>query len=201
MKLILPYFIILLVLLQLCLRKNSKKGNDSLTQFLDRESQANNTRKKDISNLDYIIIPDSLPFVETDNAEINKYQNTLRSLMDKKIVNLSNMSNTDLKLKYGAANLQYLSEYDENFTSLTKTLSKLGCLLIDNGFEKEGVTFLEFGVQCATDISLNYIALAKYYAANNMKNKIDNLILSVGSSKSLLKDSIISSLNQIKATS
>lgn len=199
MKLLLPYFIILLVILQLALRKNTRKENDKLKQFLDREAKANTTRKKDISNLDYITIPDTLPFIKTNNIEIIRNQDTIRSLMDKKIVNLSDMSNTDLKLKYGVGNLQALSEYDENYTILMRSVNSLGTLLLDNGFEKEGVEFLEFGISCITDISQNYIVLAKYYAEHGMKDKIDGLIICAGNSSSPLKNSTIKSLNEIKS--
>lgn len=196
MKFLLPYFIIIIILLQLILRKNSKKTEESNKAFWKREADANNVRRKDISNLDYIIIPDSLPFVNCDNAEINRLQDKLISMKDKKILNLTGYSNTDLKFEYGVANLSKLSEYDDNFSALARTIASLGKALMDAGYKSEAAEFLEFGVQCGTDITANYIMLAEYYSASNEKDKIDKLIIAVSSLKSLSKDVILKKLEK-----
>ena len=52
MKLILPYFILILFLLQHNMKKNSKKEKINNETFWKRESEANSVRKKDISGLD-----------------------------------------------------------------------------------------------------------------------------------------------------
>ncbi|MFR4338210.1 MAG: hypothetical protein ACLT33_09390 [Lachnospira pectinoschiza] len=57
--------------------------------------------------------------------------NTITGLKDKKILNLP-ISNTELKLSYGAANLTEFTEYDDNFTTLIKAPASLGHALIDN---------------------------------------------------------------------
>ena len=52
MKLILPYFILILFLLQHNMKKNSKKEKINNETFWKRESEANSVRKKDISGLE-----------------------------------------------------------------------------------------------------------------------------------------------------
>lgn len=198
MKFLLPYFIIIIILLQLILRKNSKKSEEANEAFWKREAEANNVRRKDISNLDYIIIPDSLPFVTCDNDEINRLQNKLISMKDKKILNLTGYSNTDLKIEYGVANLTQLSEYDNNFAMLAHTIAALGKSLMKAGYEAEAVSFLEFGIQCGTDVTANYIMLAEYYCANNETDKIDKLIITASSLKSLSKDIILRKLEKLR---
>ena len=42
--------------------------------------------------------------------------------MSRKLLNLSGISNTDLKLQYGHANLDLLAEYDQNFSNLLRCL-------------------------------------------------------------------------------
>ena len=71
-------------MLQFYLKKNSKKTRSDNENFLKRESRANMSRKKDISNLNYITIPDTLPFVDTDVETIKKAQNDLAELKEKK---------------------------------------------------------------------------------------------------------------------
>ena len=138
MKFLLPYFVLFLIVIQFLIRKNSKNDDNRNEKYWEREHLSNSSRKKDISNLNYIKIPDTLPFVtDLDNFELKKAQQQIIDLKDKKILNLTGLSNTDLKLEYGVANLTVLSEYDENFTILVKALNKAGSILLDNGYEKD----------------------------------------------------------------
>ena len=66
-------------------KKASKMEQNSKEDFLRREHEANLTRKKDISNLDYIVIPEEdLPFTETNDEEEAMLQDNLRKAMSKK---------------------------------------------------------------------------------------------------------------------
>lgn len=199
MKLILPYFIIIIVLLQLCLKKNSKNTKKSIDDFLEKEARANSVRKKDISMLDYITIPEELSLPETENRSILKEWNTIESLKTKKILNLTGYTNTELKLQYGAANLTTLTACDNHFTALSQAVAKIGELLLQEGFTSEAVAFLEFGIRIQTDISKNYTLLAQHYADCGSPEKIDLLIAQAKELKSLMKDSILSNLNNIKS--
>ena len=198
MNLLLPYFIILIVVFQFFLRKNSKKNVNSNKEFWDREHQANNTRKQNIDNLDYITIPETLPIPESLDSDIIKLKNDLLALKDKKILNLTGMSNTDLKMEYGVANLTALTEYDNNYSDLVRKIAAGGDLLFKKGYEKEAVELLELGIQYRTDITRNYTTLAEYYVSHNMNNKIDQLLMTAETLNSLSKDVIIKKLGEIK---
>lgn len=199
MKLILPYFIILIVLLQLCLRKNSKKTEKNNDDFWRKEYEANSVRKKDISGLDYITIPDTLAIPDTQNPRILKEWNTLCNLKDKKILNLTGYTNTDLKLQYGAANLTQLTVCDNNFTALAKAVARIGEQLMKEGFTDEALSFLEYGITIQTDVSTNYTLLAEYYRSEGAPEKIDTLISRAEQLNSLMKDSILSKLKAIRS--
>lgn len=54
MHFILPYFIILIIILQFAIKRSSKNHKSRNQQFLERESRANQVRRKDISNLNYM---------------------------------------------------------------------------------------------------------------------------------------------------
>ena len=194
MNLILPYFIIIIVLLQLCLRKNSKKTQKNNENFWQKELEANSVRKKDISGLNYIVIPDNLTIPDTQNPKILKEWNTFLGLKDKKILNLTGLTNTDLKLNYGAANLTVLTSYDNNFTTLAKATARIGELLMQEGFTEEALSFLEYGISIQTDVSTNYTLLADYYNNAGTPEKIDALINSAEQLNSLMKDSILTKL-------
>lgn len=196
MKLVLPYFIILIVVLQLCLRKNSKKSSELNRMFWEREQKANSVRKKSIEHLNYITIPDTLPFVNSDDPEIANAQNAILALKDKRILNLTGLSNTDLKMEYGVANLSLLSEYDDNFTALARAVAAAGSLLMKKGYEQEGAAILEFGIECCTDISSNYTDLAAYYIRTSQPNRLAHLKDTASRLNSLSKDVILKKLSQ-----
>lgn len=198
MKLLLPYFILILFLLQHHMRKNSKKTQAKNENFWKRESEANSVRKKDISALDYITIPDTLSIPDIEDERIIKEWNNIEALKNKKIVNLTGFTNTDLKLEYGVGNLSLLTSYDNNYTSLIRSLSKLGELLMEHGFEKEAVSFWEFGVSTHCDIGKTYTSLASYYKEHNMPEKIDFLITQANQISSLSKDPIITHIEAVR---
>jgi hypothetical protein len=182
--------------------KTKKKIQEEKNIFWEKEYQANATRKVDISGLEYITIPlDLLPFAETSDEELLSLQKTIKTLAQQKILNLTGISNTDLKLKYGVANITSLSEYDSNFTLLIHTIYKWGEYLYNHNQISDAVKLLEFGIQCKTDISKNYILLATIYKDTNAAQKIDDLIHVAETLSTLMKDNIINSLKEIKLSS
>ena len=199
MKLVLPYFIILLAIFQFFLRKNSKKHEELNKDFWKREREANTVRRKDISGLSYITIPDSLPMSDCNDAVI-KALNNFYAFKGTKMLNLTGKSNTDLKTAYGAANLDALSEYDENCTRMLKSIIPLATELNKSGLTDDAAAYLEFGISCRTDITQNYTMLAEYYASNGNKDKIQHLVNVAESLDSLTKKPIISRLDSILLT-
>ena len=201
MKLVLPYFIILLAIFQFFLKKNTKKHEELNKEFWKRERESNTVRKKDISALNYIIIPDTLPVpVDYSGSEGNNLKTALNyfyTFKDKKMLNLTGKSNTDLKAAYGAANLDALSEYDENCTQMLKSIIPLATELNKSGLTDEAAAYLEFGISCHTDITQNYIMLGEYYASKGNKDKIQHLVNVAESLDSLTKKPIISRLDSI----
>ena len=109
----------------------------------------------------------------------------------------SGISNTELKLSYGAANLTELTEYDDNFTTLIKAIASLGHALIDNNDTADALSFLEYGISIGSDISSNYIDLAIIYAATDRFDDIRKLKEKAGMLKSLSRDNIIEQLNNM----
>lgn len=179
--------------------KANRKIQEEKNTFWEKENLSNTIRKVDISALDYLVIPiDRLPFTETTDEVLVTLQNSIIALTKRPILNLTGLSNTDLKLKYGVANITLLSEYDNNYTLLVSNLYKWGSYLYEHDRIADATTVLEFGVQCKTDVSKHYLLLATIYKDANKLEKIDDLILIVNSLQTLMKDSILSALKEIK---
>lgn len=195
---ILALFIVFVIWLTVKLKISYKKDEKSKEQFLENEVRANQTRKQPLDGLDYIEIPlDKLPFMQTDDPTIRECQDIIKDLSAKKIVNLTGLSNTQLKLQYGAANLETLTQFDSNFTILARTLYKWGQALYEQQAVDKAQTVLEFGIACRTDVSGHYALLAKIYVETSQRNKISDLIQTAEQINSLMKNSILKNLNSL----
>lgn len=181
-------------------RKRATAQQKKVTEdFWSREDQANQIRRKDISNLPYITIPlGKFPIGISDDEELTDYENDLKTLASRKILNLSHQSNTDLKLAYGPANLPALSEYDQNYTTLLRNLVAYADCLIKNGFKAEAVPVLEFGISIDSDIRANYTLLAELYKEQGNTAKIQKLIDKAASLDSMMRSAILEQLRTLQ---
>lgn len=197
-----PLVIIIIVLyfiMRIDSNKVNKKVADEKQSFWNKEYKSNEIRKQDISSLDYIIIPlDKLPIKDTTDETLLALQYSIINLSKVSILNLTGVSNTDLKLQYGVANLNFLSECDNNYTLLVNSLYKWGSYLYDNGQLDDAKIVLEYGITCNTDISKNYILLANIYKEQNTPNKIDKLLDIISNLNTFRKESILKSVREIR---
>ncbi|MBQ7359382.1 MAG: hypothetical protein IJW63_04710 [Lachnospiraceae bacterium] len=195
---ILASLIILCMLIAYENKKHEKQEKDKIAAFWERERMANHVRRKPLDDLDYISIPfDSLPFdVLKEDEKVAECHQQLRTLSELKIVNFTGISNTDLKLQYGTANITLLSEYDQNFTVLARTLQTWAKLLYEHGFETETRQILEYAISIKTDVSKSYYLLAHIYERQGEVSKIKNLIQVAENLNSVLSTTIVRTLQE-----
>lgn len=191
-------FIIFIILVSYEIAKSRRHTEKKETSFWEKEHMANNTRRKPLDDLKYITIPfDALP-VETmaDDESIQEYRQTLHLLTASPIVNLTGISNTDLKLQYGAPNIDLLMKYDQNYTTLACILQKWAKKLYDAGHISEARQILEFAVSTDTDVSHTYKLLASIYAAQGNYEEIAKLKTHAEHLKSGTKNIIVRALQE-----
>jgi len=121
----------------------------------------------------------------------------LCKLADCRIINLTGISNTELRLTYGTANLDPLTTYDHNFTVLIRTLQKWGTLLISAGKKDDAVIVLSYAVSIGSDIAGTYATLGRLYKERGELSKIEELKSSAESLSTLMKPSILKDLEQL----
>ena len=177
----------------------SEKPGDGIRSFREKERRADSTLKQPLDNLPFIQVPlDSIPSPEPAvNEKCAAILNELNTLAGKKIVNLTGISNTDLKLTYGAPNLPILTEYDQNFTSLCMNLHELGCEYKLTGHEDEAIATFNAAISVGTDISGTYTTLAEMYAEKGLYVEIQRLINCADNIRSLTRTSTIKKLQNI----
>jgi len=180
-------------------KSTSKNLNKGTEELLEKELKANTVRRQPLASLNYIDFNEnSIPLIDkAPNTRIEELYNALKSLYGKKIVNLTGISNTDLKLTYGPANLPDLTEFDQNFTSLSKNIYDLGIELDAAGLRDDAKKVLLYGISIGSDISGNYIALANIYIEEKNYSEITRLIDRANLIHSLTKTSTISKLEEM----
>lgn len=191
-------FILFCIFITTSIRKRKLSDEKENASFWEKEHKANLTRKKSIDHLVFIQIPiDTFPTtLLLENEDIKDIINTISHLSECKILNLTGISNTDLKLEYGVANLSFLTQCDQNYTLLVRTLQKWADILIQNNYILQAQHLLEFSIETKTDISSTYYTLAKIYMENNQPEKISYLIETAEKLNSIMKNSIVRTLNK-----
>lgn len=170
-------FIVFLIWLAFTLRRGRQRTADLKQSFWQKELAANSTRRKPLDDLNYITIPfDTLPVhVMPEDPRIQEYLQTLHQLAESPIVNFTGISNTDLKLQYGAPNIDLLSRYDQSYTTMVCTLQKWAVLLHEEGYTEEACRILEFSVSTDSDITAAYRLLASVYRSKGQADKLQAL--------------------------
>lgn len=195
-------FILFCIWLTFSIMRSRRKGERAERDFWEREALADSTRRQPLDGLSYVRIPyDTLPFtlLPDDPAladPIADCHRILNGFREKKAVNLTGISNTDLKLTYGAPNITLLTEYDENYTLLVRTMQKWADLLLKAGFEQEAVSIMEFCVETRTDISATYRTLADIYRREGAYDKIETLRETADSLLSIMRQPILRLLDE-----
>ena len=194
-------FIVFIIWLTYELAKHNRLDAAADRAFWDKEHRANRTGKKSLEDLAYITIPyERLPMdILPEDEYISEYMDTIQTLHDSKIVNFTGISNTDLKLKYGAPNIDLLTRYDQNYTILVRTLNQWASHLYQKGYPKEAREILEFAVSTGTDISGSYKLLCKIYKEENTPEKIKALYPVAESLNSAMKNAIVRILQEAES--
>ena len=161
----------------LYLLKSKKNETAAQDDFWAREAAANSTRRQPLDDLDYIKIPiDEFPMnLLQDVPKVEDYKQIIHSLSEQPIVNFTGITNTELKLRYGAPNITLLTSYDQNYTLLVRTLQQWAEALYDAGNLDEARHLLEFSISTGTDVSATYRLLCQIYKEQGTPEKIGSL--------------------------
>lgn len=190
--------LVLIIAIAIASSKNQKAADAIKREYWLKERAANNTRRKPLDDLPYIKLPMEIFPMEllTDIPKIEDYRQIILTLKDLPIVNFTGLTNTDLKLQYGAPNINLLTSYDQNYTLLARTLQQWAQALYDNGFWSQACQLLEFAVSTGTDVSATYRLLCKIYREQGTPEKIKALYPIAESLNSAMKGTIVRILQE-----
>jgi hypothetical protein len=191
--------LVFIVWLNYEIKKNTRRREQDKDSFWDWEKNSNFSRSSDISSLNPITITtERLPLADHPDQTINSYRDTILKLSGKKAINLSGLTNTDLKYEYGAKNLKQLTEYDNNYTSLVSMLQLWAERLNESDDIDSCIQVLEYAVSCFTDVTKSYRLLAECYRKKNTPGKVDELTRIIPNTKITEQEKLIDELIWIK---
>lgn len=133
-------FVIFIIIFNYVQRKSTGRQEEVEEQFWKREREANLTRKQDISQLPYIYLPRTLI---SGNLR-SEAEEKLLALDGRPMIDLTEYTNTELKLKYGAANLNILNQYETDYIQMYEQLPIYIQELIDASKSEEASMLFQF---------------------------------------------------------
>lgn len=194
----LAIFLAFIVFLAIRYRSIDQAQKQVQEDFWERELKANSTIGIDINTLDYLHLPiERFPFGKCSTPEIEAIESELRELSEKPLLNLTGITNTELKLTYGVPNFDKMSAIGEDFDRATILLNDYSRLLIENEMPSEAIPVLEYAVGVKTDISSSYTMLSDLYAAANSFEKLSRLRDMVENTTLILKPSILAHIDEL----
>lgn len=179
-------------------RKAGKKEARASEEFWQREEEANRTRNKDISGLPLLQIrEDQIPMPDSNDENTCYYQKKVLESLNLPMMDLSEYTNTDLKLAYGVGNFKTLSDYDANFNSFLMNLSNLGKAYFQTGLLPEAASVFRLCLDSGSKSARNYKALADVYVAMGQSYKVSELIKEAESSRLPHASTLVEQLRQL----
>lgn len=191
----LAVFIVLALFLAYRYRLGNKQQQAETDSFWERERRADATLAKDISHLEYLSVPlEQFPIGQNRDEAICALEDRIQNDACLPMLNLTNMSNTDLKEAYGVPNLSHMQEVGENYNRFSILLKDYAAALIALGQYQNALPVLEYAAGTKSDISQIYKMLGDCYANCHQAHKIPYLMDQVRGMHLILESSILSHL-------
>jgi len=184
-----PYFgliMIFVIWLTYEIKKHTKEAKKTEADFWERERKSGFIPRKSTADITYITIDESFLPINRGNSdsELNILCSRILQFTDKKIADLSGLTNTELKEKYGTGNFTSLSEADSNFTAIVPLLGHLCELLYEEGRLAEAETAANFCVQNGIMTYPVLYTLGQIYDSICAKDKLEALVTAAEASPS-----------------
>lgn len=163
-----PVFLLLVILFTVWFtyerKKSSSQSAAASDGFWSREHEASFARKQSTDDICFLVLDEELiPDPESDD-ELAGITDRLHSLASSEIADLSGLTNTDLKLRWGIANFERLSEADDRFITLTGLIADCCDRLSALGRSGDAAPLLRFAYDNNMRISRIVIAYASLAA-------------------------------------
>lgn len=174
-------FLIFVFIFQHHLHKNMKIENEANDGFWEKEQKSLRVRRKNITEDDILHIdiqtlhfPD-VSLSDSDRFLYTRIKENIHRMKDLPMINLIGISNQDIRLQFGTANLPTITTYEENYTGFLKAIASYAKFMAEHNEIEEAIQAYEICVQNGSDYSHHYLALKELYTQKNEIKKIQAL--------------------------
>jgi len=151
-----------------------------IADIVNEESAANFARRRPIPD-DFYFTPDisDLPMKEYADAKSKVAIKQVRALKlaNAKMIRLPRtMTNLEIKMEYGPANLETVTNGEEIYQAFLESLIAWADALSDERENEDAKKILEKSIDLGCDVSRCFLSLAKLYAEDHDKTAIEKLM-------------------------
>ena len=151
------------------IRKNQEMV---ISRFIDAEDEANAVRRKDISP-ELFYTPNLSVLPQLPEGDPHQVARTAR----RKMIHFSEpVSNLDLKMQYGSAQMETLAEYEENFNEYMRALTAWASTLMVSGETGDALDILEYTFGLGIEFRSAYRLAADIHFKDRNVNKLIYLL-------------------------
>lgn len=184
------------------IRRSNVRSKKTKDEFWERERSSYLAPDRSTDDLEFVVFPPDLPMdIDTGDPVTEEYQETLRVLSKEKVLNLSGITNTDIRLSYGKGNLPELSKADSRFITLLRTLNSVASGYIKAGYKEEGEKLLTFAVSLGSDIRDSWRMLGELYLLRDDDAALSDLIKKAEALDSPKKEGVLKDLRSLSSLS
>ncbi len=167
-------------------------------EYWELQDKANHTRNKPFTDLEYFTAsPDEIPKAGESIEEIKYCLDKVDHAISQPMMNLSDYSNTDLKLAYGTGNFEKLSLYDDNFNSFLVYLSNLANAYYRNNMKSEAQKTFMYAIKSGSTRFDDWMTLAKIYKSDQDTSGLNSLKELLSTREFTSKNSLLDEFNKM----
>lgn len=162
---------IIFAIIRLLITRAKKPYAEDFKNYIARDRESNYSRKKDIPK-ELMVTPgyDALQLGVYPEAEDFKTLHNMLARCERAskltmVKPFQGKSNIDLKMEFGAVNLDVITSYEDNYTKYLHSLNNLAKELIKQGFYRDAETVLHECIGFGSDLTLTFKLLADIYIA------------------------------------
>ena len=164
--------IILIIVVAAVTKRHGKLQDAKNRRFLEEEQAANTARRREIEpELFFEADLSHLPNISEDDPH-----KVLRTSKRKMIRFEKPESNVDLKKRYGVAQLESITLYEENFHDFLKSLGQWAQALFEEGYADDALRVLEYSIKLGSEFRGSYKLACDIYFQDRNINALNKLL-------------------------
>lgn len=144
--------IVLIIFVAVASKRHGRNQDAINARFLEAEREANSARRREIEP-EHFFEPDFSALPEMGDADPHS---VLRAAKRKMLRFAEPLSNLELKKKYGPANLESITAYEENFSDFLKSLGEWAKALRESGNQNGAMQVLAYAIGLGSELRGTY---------------------------------------------